>query len=177
MTDSMTAHLVAPVAGEEDARVTAASAHAHGGDAEIVAATDGASLTLVNVQLPAEEEDAASPVEQGEALIEQLIERTELTETTYETRVVVEEDTEAAILETATEYDTVCVGAMRESALTQALFGSLPWHLGTELDRTVVVARGSERSPMSIRDAFIKRLEGKPACTSSSSAQATSVHH
>ncbi|MFB6202526.1 MAG: hypothetical protein ABEI98_11025 [Halorhabdus sp.] len=68
--------------------------------------------------------------------------------------------TEAAILDTAAEYDTVCAGATRESAISQALFGSLPECLGTTLDRTVVVACGSERSPMSIRDAIIKRLEG-----------------
>ncbi|WP_136688370.1 amino acid permease [Halorhabdus amylolytica] len=129
--------------------------------AEYVDATDGASLTLLNVQPPAEgDEAAASPVEEGEALIENLIERADLTETTYETRVVVEEDAEDAIIEAAAEYDTVCAGATRESAISQALFGSLPERLGTELDRTVVVARGSERSPMSIRDAIIKRLEG-----------------
>ncbi|ACV11391.1 amino acid permease-associated region [Halorhabdus utahensis DSM 12940] len=129
--------------------------------AEYVASTEGASLTLLNIQPPAEEgEDAVEPVEAGEALIEDLIEQADLTETSYETRVIVEEDTQDAILETAAAYDTICVGATRESAVSQALFGSLPERLGTELDRTVVVARGSERSPMSMQDALIKRLEG-----------------
>jgi len=129
--------------------------------AEYVAATAGASLTLLNVQPPAEEgAEAADPVAAGETLIEGVIERAGLAESAYETRVVVETDTEDAILETAAEYDTVCVGATRESAVSQALFGSLPERLGTDLDRTVVVARGSERSPMSIREAIIERLEG-----------------
>ncbi|WEL16580.1 Amino acid transporter [Halorhabdus sp. SVX81] len=129
--------------------------------AEYVASTEGASLTLLNIQPPAEEgEDAVEPVEAGEALIEDVIERASVTETAYETRVVVDADTEEAIMDAAAAYDTICVGATRESAVSQALFGSLPEHLGTDLDRTVVVARGSERSPMSIQDALIKRLEG-----------------
>lgn len=79
---------------------------------------------------------------------------------TYETRVEVADDVEAAILETVDEYDTVCVGATRSGAISQALFGSLPETVGERAGGTVVMARGPEESPISVREAIIRRLEG-----------------
>jgi APA family basic amino acid/polyamine antiporter len=124
--------------------------------AELVAAED-ASLTLLNVQPPTDDE--ASPIEQGEEVIDDLVERAGIEAVDFETRVMVAEDTEQAILDVAEEFDTVCVGATRSSAVSQAIFGSLPERIGTEVDSTVVIARGPEESPMSIREAITRRLE------------------
>lgn len=72
---------------------------------------------------------------------------------------VVAEDTEQAIIEAAQEYDTVCVGATRAGAISQAVFGSLPEKIGAELAQTAVMACGEEESLMSIREALMRRLE------------------
>ncbi|MFB6221312.1 MAG: amino acid permease, partial [Halolamina sp.] len=128
--------------------------------AEFVTAADDASLTLVNVQPPAAEPaEQASPIDKGESLITGLAERADIEYMTYDTQVLVADDTEQAILDAAEEYDTICVGATRSGAITQAVFGSLPERVGAELDRTVVMARGPEESPMSIREAITQRLE------------------
>jgi amino acid transporter/nucleotide-binding universal stress UspA family protein len=129
--------------------------------AEFLTTADADStLTLYNVQQPAaSDEPAESPAEAGQALIEDLAERAGIEYVNYETRVDVAADTEAAILEAVEEYDTVCVGATRSGTVSQAVFGSLPETVGEQSDRTVVMARGPEDSPMSIREAILRRLE------------------
>ncbi|MFB6200811.1 MAG: amino acid permease [Halorhabdus sp.] len=128
--------------------------------AEFVAAADEASLTLLNVQSPDSDSDGdVSPTERGETVIAELAERAGIEYMSYDTRVRVAEDTEQAIIEVAQEYDTVCVGATRSGAVTQAVFGSLPERIGEELAQTVVMARGEEDSPISIREALMRRLE------------------
>lgn len=78
---------------------------------------------------------------------------------TYETEAVVAEDTEQTIVEAAAEYNTVCGGATRSSAVSEGVFGSLPERVGADVDRTVVMARDPEESPMSIHEAIMRRLE------------------
>lgn len=68
-------------------------------------------------------------------------------------------DVEAAILDAAAEYDTVCLGATRSGPVSQAVFGSLPETVGERVDRTVVMTRGPEESAMSVREAVARRLE------------------
>ena len=127
---------------------------------EFVAAADDASLTLLNVQSPeTDTDDEGSPTERGEAVIEELAERAGIQYMSYETEIRVAEDTEQTILEAAAEYDTVCVGATRSGAISQAVFGSLPETIGEEVDKTVVMARGPEESAMSVREALLRRLE------------------
>jgi APA family basic amino acid/polyamine antiporter len=126
---------------------------------EFVDAAEDASLTLFNVQAPGED-DEESPAKRGEALIESLVERAGIEYATFDTRVEVAEDVEATVLAAAEEYDTVCVGATRSGAVSQALFGSLPETVGEEVDGTVVMARGPEESPLSLREAVARRLEG-----------------
>jgi len=127
---------------------------------EFVAAADDASLTLLNVQSPETDTDEeSSPTERGEAVIEELAERAGIQYMSYETEIRVAEDTEQTILEAAAEYDTICVGATRSGAISQAVFGSLPETIGEEVDKTVVMARGPEESAMSVREALLRRLE------------------
>jgi nucleotide-binding universal stress UspA family protein len=73
--------------------------------------------------------------------------------------VAVTADVEGAILGTVDEYETVCVGATRTGAVSQALFGSLPETVGEEAEGTVVMARGPAASAISIREAIVRRLE------------------
>ncbi|MFU1783663.1 amino acid permease [Haloarcula japonica] len=123
------------------------------------AAGEETTLTLFNVQEPSEDDDGLSPQERGEALIEEFVERTGLEEAQYQSRIEVAEDIEGAILDAATGYDTICVGATRTGAVSQAVFGSLPETIGEQTDQTVVMARGPEESAMSIRQAIVRRLE------------------
>ncbi|EMA28259.1 amino acid permease [Haloarcula japonica] len=123
------------------------------------AADEETTLTLFNVQEPSEDDDGLSPQERGEALIEEFVERTGLEEAQYQSRIEVAEDIEGAILDAATGYDTICVGATRTGAVSQAVFGSLPETIGEQTDQTVVMARGPEESAMSIRQAIVRRLE------------------
>ncbi|RBI61076.1 amino acid transporter [halophilic archaeon] len=129
--------------------------------AEFVATTDGEdTLTLFHVQEPdAEDDDGLSPQERGEAVIADLAERAGIEYMDYDARVEVAEDVEQAILDAASEYDTICVGATRSGTVSQAVFGSLPETVGEKTDRTVVMARGPEESPMSVREAIVRRLE------------------
>lgn len=124
------------------------------------AAGDEPSLTLLNVQPPETDDDEdSSPTERGGVVIEKLAERAGIKYMTSDTEIIVTEDTEQAIINAAEEYDTICVGATRSGTVSQAVFGSLPETIGTEVDRTVVMARGPEESAMSIREAPLRRLE------------------
>jgi APA family basic amino acid/polyamine antiporter len=126
---------------------------------EFVTAADDASLTLLNVQSPDEDDETeTTPTERGESTIADLAARADIEYVNYDTELLVADDTEAAILDAADEYDTICVGATRSGPITQAVFGSLPEKIGAQSDRTVVMARGPEESPMSIREAIVRRL-------------------
>lgn len=126
----------------------------------VTTADDESTLTLFNVQEPGEDaDDELTPEERGEEIIEELADRAGIKYMTYERRVEVADDIEQAILDAAAEYDTICVGATRSGAVTQAVFGSLPETVGEKTDRTVVMARGPEESAMSIREAIARRLE------------------
>jgi len=69
-----------------------------------------------------------------------------------------EADAESIFAAAVEEYDTVCVGATRAGAVSQALFGSLPERVGAEVDATVAMVRGEEGSPRTIREAIVERL-------------------
>lgn len=100
------------------------------------------------------------PSDRSTDVIETLVERAEIEETPFESRIEGAEDIEEAVLAVAREYDTICVGATRSGPVSQAVFGSLPETVGEKTDRTVVMARGAEESPMSIRQAVVRRLDG-----------------
>jgi len=129
--------------------------------AEFVSAVDAdATLTLLNVQVQeADTEADLSPSERGETVIKEVAERAGIKYMPYDTEIKVAEDTEQAIIEAAEEYDMVCVGATRSGPISQAVFGSVPEKVGAAVDRTVLMARGPEQSPMSVRQALLRRLE------------------
>jgi nucleotide-binding universal stress UspA family protein len=119
------------------------------------------SLTLLNVQVPGDEDGESDPDLQarGQEVIESVADRVDFGGIEYETRVVVGEDVEATLLDAVDEYDTVCIGATRSGAVSQALFGSIPETIGERTDGTVAIARGPEESPRSIREALAERLQ------------------
>ncbi|GAB3035977.1 amino acid permease [Natronobiforma cellulositropha] len=124
-----------------------------------------ASLTLLNVQpKPADEEVAAAvdPDAVGHETIEAIAAETGLGEDEYDARVVVAADVREALLETVAEYDTPCVGATGESAVAQALFGSIPQQVVENADETVLMVRGETRVPRTFRQALVERLGGRP---------------
>jgi len=149
MPESLTDHLVVPVANEEGARATAR-----------ILSADESSPMLLNVQPPETDRDEdSSPAERGEAVVEELAERVRIKHMTDDTEIRVAEDAEQTIIDRAEEYDPLRVGATRSGAISQAVFGSLPETVGTEVDRTVVMARGPEESAMSAREALLRRAE------------------
>jgi amino acid transporter len=135
--------------------------------AEFAAGESGATLTLLNVQRPTEENEAVGdedestefdPAVEGRRVITGIAEEVGLADDSYETRVEVAEDIQGAILEVVEEYDTICVGTTREGVISQALSGALPERIGRRAAGTVAMVRGEETSPRSIREAIVERL-------------------
>jgi nucleotide-binding universal stress UspA family protein len=84
------------------------------------------------------------PVERGEAAIAWVAERAGLDPEQYESRVVVDADVEAAILDTAGEYDTVRAGLSEKSDASRILFGSITERISRESTGNVGIVRGAE---------------------------------
>jgi nucleotide-binding universal stress UspA family protein len=99
-----------------------------------------------------------TPQERGQAVIERVTANVAFNDISYDTEIVVNDDIEDAALATVGDYETVCVGATREGAVSQALFGSLPEMLSEQAPGTVVMAQSDTESPRSIREALIDRL-------------------
>jgi len=127
------------------------------------AANGDVSLTMFNVQEPVEGDDGSAPeetpAERGAAAIDDLAETAGLAPGDYERRVAVAGNVESTILDVVDEYDAVYVGATGTGSVSQAVFGSLPERIGETADGTVVMARGPDESPVSIREAVVRRLE------------------
>jgi nucleotide-binding universal stress UspA family protein len=131
--------------------------------AELVSsAGESADLTLLNVQEPTDDGD---PEAAGREAIGEVAERAGIEYVEHEPRVVVAEDVRDGILEVVDAYDTVCVGATRDSAVSQALFGSLPETIGERADATVAMVRGPTKIRRSIREAVLERLGSRKPTT------------
>jgi amino acid transporter/nucleotide-binding universal stress UspA family protein len=119
------------------------------------------SLTLLNVQIPGDDEgEAEEDLEaRGHEIIEGVADHLTLEGIDYEARVVVGDDVKDTLLRAVDDYDTVCIGATRSGTVSQALFGSIPETIGERTDGTVAIARGPEESPRSIREALVERLQ------------------
>jgi APA family basic amino acid/polyamine antiporter len=119
---------------------------------------DTTTLTLLNIQLSDPESDT-DPTERGQEIIDDVANRVGLEGDSFESRVVVaDDDVRSEILDEVSAYDTVCVGATRTGTVSQALFGSIPETIGEQTDGTVVMARGPDETPRSIREALVERI-------------------
>ena len=127
--------------------------------AEFSASDPEASLTLLNVQRPAED-GVYDPEAEGRALIESVAKEAGI-EQDYEERVLVTDgDIREVLLDAVSDYDTICVGATRSTAVAQALFGSIPEEIGEKSEGTVALARGALYKPRSVSQGLVDRLSG-----------------
>ncbi|WP_254832071.1 amino acid permease [Haloglomus salinum] len=148
---------IAALAGQgPHAPVAARRAH------EFADAADG-TLTLLNAQVRDDAEDEGEGEDDyhaaGMETVESVAEAAGLESDDYEAEVVPATDLETDLLAALERFDTVCVGATRTGTVSQALFGSLPETVGSEVEGTVAIARGPEDSPRSVREALVERLQ------------------
>ncbi len=115
---------------------------------------EGSSLTLLNAQPVTVE----GPEREGQELITEVAEEAGLGADDYDAKVVTTDNIREAILETVEEYDTVCMGTTRQTAVSRALFGSIPGAVGERASGTVVMVSGSERETKTVREAIAERL-------------------
>lgn len=118
---------------------------------EFTRSEDDTTLTLVNVQPTSDGADPDELEAQGEALIEKAAEDASLSPDEYTSRVVLADDIEDTLLETANNYRTVCVGGTRSSYMERAFFGAIPEQIGERADSTVAIVRGKSHITMSFR--------------------------
>lgn len=106
------------------------------------ATVDGTVPTLLNVQRPGADDDNAA-VERGKAVINDVATRAGLDPETYEMEVVVDDDIEAAILETVNRYTMICVGLSERSEAARIMFGTIAERISQEATSNVGIVRGS----------------------------------
>jgi len=108
------------------------------------ATVQGTTPVLLNVQPPAHDEDA-DPVQRGHEAVAWVADRAGIDRGEYEAKVVVDEDTESAILDAIDGFDTVCVGLSEKSDRSRILFGSIAERISQRETGNVVVVRSAER--------------------------------
>jgi len=125
--------------------------------AEFAASDPDASLTLLNVQRPSEN-GVVDPEEEGRALIESVAKEANIQQDYREKVLVADGDIRETLLGAVGDYDTICVGATRSTAVAQALFGSIPEEIGEKSEGTVALARGALYRPRSVTQGLIDLL-------------------
>lgn len=118
-----------------------------------------ATLTLLNVQTP---HDASGVSEEtGRRLVHQAASQAQVPRTKYQTRILISRNVREALLEAIDDYDTICVGASRNTVLAQALFGSIPEAILETISGTVAVVRAPQPGARTIIDIIAGRLSGE----------------
>lgn len=118
-----------------------------------------ATLTLLNVQTP--HESTAVPEKSGLRLVHQAAKQAQVPPNKYRTRILVSRNVREVLLNALEEYDTVCVGASRNTALTQALFGSIPETLLESTSATVAVVQAPQPTSRTIVDVIAHWIPGE----------------
>jgi len=118
------------------------------------------SLTLLNVQ-PETATTETDPERRGNELIHTVSDHIGLSEEEFTPQVVISSDIEETLLSETLQFDTICVGATRSTAMTQFLFGSIPERLGERHPGTVLIAREPEYQPRTILQAITERLRAR----------------
>jgi len=124
---------------------------------DLASSIEGASLTLLTVQSPSEDEDV-DPKAEGKGLINSIAHEVGLDSAQYQSEVLISDDVRDTLLKAVEDYDTVCIGATRSTAITQALFGSIPEEIGEQAKGTVIITRGREYRPRTVTEGIIERL-------------------
>lgn len=127
---------------------------------DLVSKTENASLTLLTVQSPpaSESEEQADSETEGNGLINSVAHEAGLKSDDYTSNVIVSEEVRETLLESIKDYDTVCIGATRSTAVRQALFGSIPEEIGENFEGTVVITRARQYKPRTVAEGIIERL-------------------
>lgn len=114
---------------------------------ELVKHEEGTHLILINVQNKNQNASEEAYKVKGEELIEQIAIDSKLEKSEYTSKVIlVDGDVKKALVETANDYDTVCIGASRSSGIERALFGTFPEYLGENAKGNILIIRGQERT-------------------------------
>ncbi|WP_138431570.1 amino acid permease [Fodinibius saliphilus] len=124
---------------------------------DLASSIEEASLTLLTVQPPSEDADM-DPQTEGKGLINSIAHEVGLNSAQFKTEVLVSDNVRNTLLKAIENYDTVCIGATRSTAITQALFGSIPEEIGEHAKGTVIISRGPEYRPRTITEGIIERL-------------------
>ncbi len=126
------------------------------------ASLQGTTPTLLNVQQTAEDgaegDDPIGPQERGQRMIEHVAETAGLEDGTYESKVIVGDDIETAILEHIDEYDTVCLGVSEKRSVSKILWGSVADRVVSRADGNVALVRGEYDIHRSVREGIVERL-------------------
>jgi len=99
---------------------------------------------LLNVQPPAPDGES-DPVRRGHEAVAWVADRAGIDREEYEVKVVVDEDTESAILDAVDGFETICVGLSEKSDRSRILFGSIAERISRRETGNVVVVRGGEK--------------------------------
>lgn len=119
--------------------------------------TEGASLTLLTVQSPKGDEQR-DPEREGQGLIDSVAHEVGLDSEEYQSKVLISENVRESLLEAVEDYDTICIGATRSTAIRQAIFGSIPEEIGEHSEGTVVISRERQYKPRTVTEGIIERL-------------------
>ena len=122
-------------------------------------------LRLLNVQPEDAGEDEEGvpidPREEGERTINSLAATVGLTDDEYTADVRVSENVRETLIASVSDVDAVAVGATGQSFVAQTLYGTIPKAIAEATSGTVILARGENRSPRSLREAIVQRLGGE----------------
>ncbi len=113
---------------------------------ELISQEPNTKLTLINVQHRGQDLNEEQLIDKGQQLIRQVITDSGIDDTLVDSDVLLSDNPEKTLLDTANNFNTVCIGASRSSALERALFGTFPEHLGENFNGNVFIIRGRERS-------------------------------
>ena len=114
------------------------------------------SLTIVNIQGDRDgtQDERTSA---GEQLIADAVAAADI-DVAYEPRIILADDIQSTLIETARDFDTVCLGVSTVSSVERVLSGAISDTIGQEVDGTIIVVRDAKPSNRSLRAAIGKRL-------------------
>lgn len=124
---------------------------------DLASSMNDATLTLLTVQSQSDDEDAESGAE-GKGIINSVAYEVGLESEQFKSEVIVSENVREALLEAVPKFDAICIGATRSTAITQALFGSIPEEIGEHATGTVIITRGRKYRPRTVTEGIIERL-------------------
>ena len=124
---------------------------------EFAGSDPDANLTLLNVQATPDDGEYDSESE-GQALVESVAKEAGIRQDPEKRVLVTDGDIRETLLDAVDEYDTICVGATRSTAVAQALFGSIPEEIGEKSKGTVALARGALYKPRSVAQGVVDVL-------------------